>query len=191
MWLAKQPTISLLAATGGATATVPARSIEWIADPWIMAICAFGVPIGIVARVAVNIDARKDWSEIKRDALVSLFLASTNFILAVGAAKWFSLPPLFALVVSIAIAASGSTALLGLIRKLQEWLERSPSQGEKLQEAQRIKSAVSLVLREQREEEAARNEAAAQGASVQSVPADQRSEPADEGSTGSSEGGDG
>lgn len=150
MWTGKAATgASVMAASAGATA---APAISWLADPWIMAVCAVGIPIGVLARVAVHIEERKPPEAIKRDLWVSAFLALTNFILAVMAATWFALSPLLALAVSIGIAASGSMILLEWIKKLRLklWPATDWSEGDQRQQDQKLLSAVKIALREQK-----------------------------------------
>lgn len=136
-----------MAASAG---TAVAPKISWLADPWIMAVCAVGIPIGVLARVAVHIEERKPPEAIKRDLWVSAFLALTNFILSVMAATWLALTPLLALAVSIGIAASGSMILLEWIKRLRLklWPATDWSAGDQRQQDQKLLSAVKVALRE-------------------------------------------
>ena len=79
-----------------------------IADPWLIGVCAVGIPIGILAMVGIGLSRNKPREEIKRDIMVSLFMALTNLAISVILSARLGMEYLDSLGLSIAVSASGS-----------------------------------------------------------------------------------
>ncbi len=144
MWSAsfKSTLLSIAGAVAGVTV---GANLDW----WMLAVTAAGVPIGILVRIAVNIENRMPADVVKRDVWVSLLLALANFVLAAAISTRIGLSYLEALGLAIIVSASGSRLILRAVREVARRmaLERF-EEGDKRQEAQKMLSAVRVAQRE-------------------------------------------
>lgn len=151
MWSAsfKTTLLSIASAVAGVTVGV---NIDW----WLLAVTAVGVPIGILVRVAINIENRLPADAVKRDIWVSLLLAMANFVLAAALSSRLGLSYLEALGLAIIVSASGSRLILRAVREVaRRMVAERFDEGGRRNAAQRDLSLISLAQRRRAEDEIA------------------------------------
>ena len=143
MWRILSPSLaSAISAT-----TMASEPWYQLADPALVLVSFIGVPIGILAMVAIGLSRRKPPDEIRRDVAIAGFMALANFAIALILAARMGLPYLESLGLSIAVSASNTLLAEKFIGK---WSRTIDDEGELRQQDARAMAAARQALREER-----------------------------------------